>query len=73
MARDDTTQIRSSGNVFADLGFPESEASLHRMRSETMTAAETKIGIFNTPSTIGAFLNALPHHVSGRRLGDTDD
>jgi len=30
MTRDDTTFIRSKGNVFADFGFVESEASVTR-------------------------------------------
>lgn len=43
MTRDDTTLTRSSGNVFTDLGFPEPEASVHKMRSELMIAIEKMI------------------------------
>jgi predicted XRE-type DNA-binding protein len=43
MTRDDTTLIRSSGNVFADLGFAEPEASDHKMRSELMIAIDEMI------------------------------
>lgn len=43
MTRDDTTLTRSSGNVFADLGFPAPEASVHKMRSELMIAIEKMI------------------------------
>lgn len=40
MTRDDTTLIRTSGNVFADLGFAEPEASVQKMRSEFMIAMD---------------------------------
>lgn len=43
MTRDDTTLTRSSGNVFADLGFAEPEARVHKMRSELMIAIEKMI------------------------------
>jgi predicted XRE-type DNA-binding protein len=43
MTHDDATLTRSSGNVFADLGFAEPEASVHKMRSELMIAIEKMI------------------------------
>jgi predicted XRE-type DNA-binding protein len=43
MTRDDTSLTGSSGNVFADLGFAEPEASVHKMRSELMIAIDEMI------------------------------
>ena len=43
MTHDDTTLTPSSGNVFADLGFTEPEANVHKMRSDLMIAIERMI------------------------------
>lgn len=37
---DDTRVIESSGNVFADLGFPPEEAEIYALRSELMNRLE---------------------------------
>lgn len=43
MTCDNITLIPSSGNVFADLGYIEAEATAHKMRSEAMIASETML------------------------------
>jgi hypothetical protein len=42
VTRDDATLTRCSDNVFADLGFNEPDASIHKMRSELTIAIENK-------------------------------
>jgi hypothetical protein len=40
MTCDNTNLIPSTGNIFADLGYVESEATAHKMRSEALIASE---------------------------------
>ena len=73
MTRDDTTLIRSSGNVFADLGFAEPEASVHKMRSELMIAIEKMIDDKHLSQTEAAqVLKVSQSRVSDLRRGKVE-
>jgi predicted XRE-type DNA-binding protein len=73
MTRDDTTLTRSSGNVFADLGFAEPEARVHKMRSELMIAIEKMIDEHHLSQTEAAkILKVSQSRVSDLRRGKVE-
>ncbi len=73
MTRDDTTLTRSSGNVFADLGFAEPEARVHKMRSELMIAIEKMIADQHLSQTEAAkVLQVSQSRVSDLRRGKVE-
>jgi predicted XRE-type DNA-binding protein len=73
MTRDDTTLTRSGGNVFADLGFTEPEASVHKMRSELMIAIEKMIDDRHLSQTEAAqVLRVSQSRVSDLRRGKVE-
>ncbi|HVI55250.1 MAG TPA: helix-turn-helix transcriptional regulator [Luteibacter sp.] len=73
MTRDDTTLTHSSGNVFADLGFSEPEASVHKMRSELMIAIEKMIDDKHLSQTEAAqVLKVSQSRVSDLRRGKVE-
>lgn len=73
MTREDTTITGSSGNVFADLGFPEPEATVLRMRAELMIAIEKMIEDKHLNQTDAArVLKVSQSRVSDLRRGKTE-
>jgi predicted XRE-type DNA-binding protein len=63
---DSTTIIASSGNVFADLGFAEPEATVHLMRADLMNQIEKMIN----DQKLTQVEAAKKLHVSQARISD---
>ena len=69
----DTKLTVSSGNVFADLGFPEPEATVHRMRSELMIEIEKLIQAQSLTQTEAArILQVTQARVSDLKRGKVE-
>lgn len=71
--RDDSKITHSSGNVFADLGFSEPEAAVHRMRSELMIEIEKMIQAQHLTQTDAAkILQVSQSRISDLRRGKVE-
>ncbi|MFC4764802.1 helix-turn-helix domain-containing protein [Dyella koreensis] len=71
--RDDSKITHSSGNVFADLGFSEPEATVHRMRSELMIEIEKMIQARHLTQTDAAkILQVSQSRISDLRRGKVE-
>jgi predicted XRE-type DNA-binding protein len=71
--RNDAKLTVSSGNVFADLGFPEPEATVHKMRSELMIEIEKMIRAQNlTQIQAARILHVTQARVSDLKRGKTE-
>jgi predicted XRE-type DNA-binding protein len=64
--------VRSSGNVFADLGYDPEEAELLRFKSRLLSALASYVSEFGTQAEAAKALNASRPRISEIKNGHLD-